>query len=435
MQGMFWARIRPACAAVGLAMVAATVALPVLAQSPATPMIHHPDAESVDWREANDAVGQFLRGHIDLLRWEQEHLPPIEDALDEADEPITLALALAWARQAQPALIGRANATALERAHLQRQTQAMALGVEQAWVQAVVAQQVLRYQYDVLQATEAGAELARRMAQVGNWSRAQYLQQDLLFQQAQADYALAQHQAHSAVLALWQQLHPPHLSPEALAARLPHRLPELPRWLHAQGSATSPNSPADPADTLITLAQAHHPDWPSLNAQAQQAQRSLSAMQQARLQDLVAELSQGDFAQGPALWPRRATVPHSAEQTLSTLARHAELDRSLRASVSRAWHRWLTAELLADATLAQVQQHHLELEEAAVQQYNGMFISTWDLLASTRQRIEAVRATIQAQQQAWLAHIALRSVTAGLPDMGGELNASAPAASAAAKPH
>ena len=104
--------------------------------------------------------------------------------------------------------------------------------------------------------------------------------------------------------------------------------------------------------------------------------------------------------------------------------------------MQRAWHRWTTAQQLADTTLAQVQEHHKALEEAAVQHYNGMLKSTWDLLASTRARIEAVKATLNAQQQAWLAHIALRGVLAGLPDAGNGLS-SAPAANAAsaAKPH
>ncbi len=430
MQHTLWMRCHALCAA------ALWLALMPMAhaQPPASPLIHHPDAESVDWRQANDAVGQFLRGHIDLLRWEQEHLPPVDAPPAAPDEPITLAQALSWARQGQPQLVGRANATALERAHLQRQTQAMALALEQAWVQAVVAQQSLRYQYDVVQATEAGAELARRMAQVGNWSRAQYLQQDLLFQQAQADYALAQHQAHSATLALWQKLHQPNLSPQDLALRLPHTLPKLPRWPAPQ-EASPATLPTHASSALLAMAQAHHPDWPSLSAQAQQAQRSLSAAHKAQLHNTLGQLSQTDLAQGPAMWPRTQSMPHSVEQTLLTLARHAELERNMTAHVERAWHRWVTAQDLADTTLAQVQQHHLELEEAAVQQYNGMFMTTWDLLASTRQRIDAVSATLQAQQQAWMAHIALRSVTAGLPDMGGELSANAPSTAAAAKPH
>ena len=30
------------------------------------------EAGSVDWKQANDQVGQFRRGHIDILKWEQQ---------------------------------------------------------------------------------------------------------------------------------------------------------------------------------------------------------------------------------------------------------------------------------------------------------------------------------------------------------------------------
>jgi hypothetical protein len=394
-------------------------------QTQGLPLIHHADAESVDWRQANDAVGQFLRGHIDLLRWEQQNALAATSLQTAPGKPLALAQALAWARQGQPQWVARANASAIERQQLQRQAQAAGLELERAWVQAVVAQQALRYQSDVLEATAAGAELARRMAQIGNWSRAQYVEQEVLHQQAQAEYALAQHQAHSAVLALWEQLHQPQLAPQTLAASLPFKLPELPRW-----SAPMPSAPAE----LIAMAQTQHPNWPSLQAHVLQAKRALSARQLQQLETVLTTLSQSDLSTGPAQWPREVPLSHSAEQALNTLAQHAQLDRHLTASVNRAWHRWSTAQKLANTTMAELQRHHMELEEAAVQHYNGMLKSTWDLLASTRARIEAVKATLNAQQQAWLAHIALRGVLAGLPDAGDGLS-SATNAPTTAKPH
>jgi hypothetical protein len=30
------------------------------------------ETRQLDWRKANDEVGQFTRGHIDILKWEQE---------------------------------------------------------------------------------------------------------------------------------------------------------------------------------------------------------------------------------------------------------------------------------------------------------------------------------------------------------------------------
>ena len=31
------------------------------------------ESTEVDWRRANDDVGQFRRGHIDILKWESQH--------------------------------------------------------------------------------------------------------------------------------------------------------------------------------------------------------------------------------------------------------------------------------------------------------------------------------------------------------------------------
>ena len=31
------------------------------------------ESGTVDWRSANETVGQFRRGHVDILKWESEH--------------------------------------------------------------------------------------------------------------------------------------------------------------------------------------------------------------------------------------------------------------------------------------------------------------------------------------------------------------------------
>ncbi len=54
-------------------------------QSAVPPALYHSTHESLprgventqlDWRRSNDAVGQFKRGHIDLLRLEQQNAAP-----------------------------------------------------------------------------------------------------------------------------------------------------------------------------------------------------------------------------------------------------------------------------------------------------------------------------------------------------------------------
>lgn len=38
----------------------------------------NPGQPSPTWQDANRAVGQFPRGHVDLLRWEQKNMPPCQ---------------------------------------------------------------------------------------------------------------------------------------------------------------------------------------------------------------------------------------------------------------------------------------------------------------------------------------------------------------------
>ena len=66
----------------------------------------------------------------------------------------------------------------------------------------------------------------------------------------------------------------------------------------------------------------------------------------------------------------------------------------------------LTNEVLPLALLA---------EEQAVYQYNGMFISTWNLLDQFRARVDIQIAQIDAQMQYWDAQYAYQAYLAGAP--------------------
>ena len=50
-------------------LVAGLVNIPLLVSAQTLPT----DA-TVDWRSANDTVGQFRRGHADVLKWEQGNI-------------------------------------------------------------------------------------------------------------------------------------------------------------------------------------------------------------------------------------------------------------------------------------------------------------------------------------------------------------------------
>jgi hypothetical protein len=52
------------------------------------------EKDSTDWRKANDEVGKFTRGHIDILKWEeQEAAKAMKGSMDKPmDKPIDKAV-------------------------------------------------------------------------------------------------------------------------------------------------------------------------------------------------------------------------------------------------------------------------------------------------------------------------------------------------------
>jgi hypothetical protein len=96
----------------------------------------------------------------------------------------------------------------------------------QAWVRAVAAEQSLRYFQQVMDAAEAGAELARRMYAAGNFSKLQRARQQAFYAEAAGQLARAKQNAIATREALVRVLG--LTDAEAAALRLPERLPDLP---------------------------------------------------------------------------------------------------------------------------------------------------------------------------------------------------------------
>lgn len=109
--------------------------------------------------------------------------------------------------------------------------------VRQAWVRAVAAQQSLTYARQVHQSAEAGAELARRMQEAGNFSRLQRARQHAFYADATAQLATAQHTVTATRETLVRRLGLDDAQAERL--RLPERLPDLPAQPRAAAEVTS----------------------------------------------------------------------------------------------------------------------------------------------------------------------------------------------------
>ena len=399
---------------IALACAWACLQSPVWAQSDTT----QPNAEA--WRRANEAVGQHLRGHADILARE----PALPAQTPEATSPLSLRQAMTLALRQRPELWAGPALNALETARINARVAQLSHQVNRAWIDAVAASQSLTYLRDALAATEAGAELARRMAAVGNWTQAQHIQTRLQQSAAASALAVAQQQSDGARERLVRLL---GLSGDAARIALPLRLPELPATSLAETGLEATALRQNPALALARANAAREQgrvsrhdmaDWQSIQASIEPG-AGPGADDALALNSLV--------TRAPVLTARQNSLRHTLEEAISTQV-EAETRASRASSLAReAYSRYRWAHEQARQQRDEVVQWQTALQEDTQARYNGMLLSTWDLLNSAGARIRSVHAALQAQRQFWLTHTALQAVLAGLDlDFSADLTGTAP---------
>lgn len=338
------------------------VAGPALAMAqtpPASPTVPttSTSAEQV-WRQANDSVGQFRRGHADLLKWEQSQAPvatPIAPALpDLALATAEQAVRQAW--RAHPELtrplaqLGAAQVDLLAagrwleldpslnwRIHDFGELLEVAVQARKAWTDAVASQQALQPLRQALAAADAAHELGQRMVSVGNWSRLQQTQVQLARTNAQLNLRRGQYAAAQAQARLIKTL---GLNGIQAAVGLPAQLPEL-------------------AAELMTEAQ---------------FQRRLAAIQ--------SELPRGNRLRN-------------------------QVDAPLAFAAYQASH------AIARSSRDEVLKLREFITEETVLHYNGMLKSSWDLLGEVQNQAQAQAGALAARRDFEIAQIDLQWLLLG----------------------
>lgn len=363
-----------------------------------------------EWRSANDTVGAFERGHIDILRWEAENRPrAVAEAVPEG-EPLSPSGAVRIALGNRPGLFATEEMNVLERARADIAVTEFGRDVHRGWIRAVAAQQGLRTAEEAFDAADVATELGVRMARVGNWGQDRLLREQVALVGAGIRLAQARQEAASArealvrILGLWG---------DAAAITLPDRLPDLPeRPIAGEG--------------LEATAMRNHPQLPLAAIEAERAQRGLAsrtremwedAVRTALDQAMASAPEDGDplgnlITSAPVLERRRLPAGHDAEQAARADASAASLAVKIRSQVREAYHQYRVAYDIAHRARENARLSS-ENQEDMVLRYNGMLKSTWDLLASARGRVESAGASVQAQRDFWLAHTNLQAVLAG----------------------
>jgi len=289
----------------------------------------------------------------------------------------------------------------------------LAAETRKAWVVAVAAGQTVEYQQQAMEAAEAGAELARRMAQAGNWSRLKQAREQSFY----ADAALAVARAGQAKLAARERLVRLMGLTQGDQVQLPARLPDLPAAVPAL-----PDVEQRAMDSRIDLQMAKlQTETLAKNLGLTRSTRFINVLElgisnnssneepNQRGYEISFELPLFDFGQS------RVVAAESRYQQALEQARETAVNA--RSEVREAYAMQQSQYAIARHLRDEVVPLKQRISEENVLRYNGMLIGVFELLADARSQIASVNAAIEAQRDFWLADADLQTALVGKPDM------------------
>ena len=351
-------------------------------------------------------MGGLSNPHLSLGRFAQADQIELERVLKfDVLSLITLPWRARWAGQ-QSELAGLQAAQEVVK---------LAADTRKAWIRAVAASQTERYLHDAQEAAEAGSELARRLAQAGNWSWLEQARQQSLQAEATAQRARAQQAAFAAredltrLMGLWG---------EQTLFKLPERLPELPSGplsLDAvEAMAISDRldvayAKRESAFVAESLGLPINPGGAAgldVSMSAATVFNNASGTRESR-RGLALEFPLPIFDAGQNAQERSRGLYQQ------TFARTREVAVRARSEAREAYHGYRTAYDLARHYRDTVVPLHRRIQDEMVLRYNGMIAGLFDLLADARASMAAVNASLEAQRDFWLADADLQTTLTG----------------------
>lgn len=287
----------------------------------------------------------------------------------------------------------------------------LAAETRRAWVAAVAAGQTAQYQQQAMEAADAGAELARRMAQVGNWSKLKQAREQSFY----ADAALAVARAEQAKGQARERLVRLMGLPGAEKLHLPERLPDLPAALPALPDVEQ-QAMASRIDLQMTKLQT---EALAKNLGLTRSTRFINVLElgiinngsneepQQRGYEISFELPLFDWGQ--------TRVVQAESRYRQALERARETAVNARSEVREAYAMQQGQYAIARHLRDEVVPLKQRISEENMLRYNGMLIGVFELLADARSQIASVNAAIEAQRDFWLADADLQMALVGTP--------------------
>lgn len=279
-----------------------------------------------------------------------------------------------------------------------------------AYWNAVAAQEVLRYIEQVHTTTEAGAELAKRMLQAGNFSKLDYLREQGLLTEAALNLVKARQQVYNSKESLQQQL---GLWQDSELLILPDRLPEVPLQLTEWRSVVQGGLDQRLDVRLAKLKL----ELVAQSAGLTKATRFIDAFElevggnvqdsSQRSYKAVLELPLFDFG--------TYRVKKAEYQYKQAFNEAFATGVTARSELRKSYHNYASTHELAQHYKNAMLPIQQQIAQENQLRYNGMFISVFELIADARNQINAVTGYVNATRDYWLAKSQLDMVMIGVP--------------------
>ena len=300
----------------------------------------------------------------------------------------------------------------------------LASETRKAYYLAVAADETGRYMLQVQTAAEAGAELARRQTQAGNWNKLQQAREQSFYADAALNLARSQlvitvaRERLTRLMGLWGQ---------QTQFRLPERLPDLPK---------APNDLPDIEQT----AMAQRMDVQAAKLGTEQVAKNLGLTRATRfINVLEAGAVRNSYNDAPTQrgytisvelplfdWGG-ARVAKAEAVYMQAVNRTAETAVNARSEVRGAYANYRTSYDIARHFRDEIVPLQRRISEENQLRYNGMLIGVFELLADARSQINSVNGYIEALRDFWLAQADLDMALIGTPSMTTTPAASKPA--------
>lgn len=287
---------------------------------------------------------------------------------------------------------------------------AVAADARKAYVNAVAAQQAALYAEQVKDSAEAGAELALRMRQAGNFSRLDYAREQAFYAESVAQLAKARQQSVMAREKLTRAI---GLWGSGTQFELPDRLPELPK-----------EKPQ--LDDLESFAMRNRLDIQAAKLRTESVASSLGLTKATRFVNAldVGYLNNFETDKGhergyeisveiPLFDWGSAKTARAEAIYMQSANRLAQTAIDARSEVRESYSAYVTSYDVAKHYRDEVVPVRKTISDEMLLRYNGMLASVFELLADSRDQIAAVNGYIDALKDYWVAETDLQQSLGG----------------------